>query len=67
VSAAFLREAAALMRERAEAATGGEWVTEPNTRAGRVWVKSRKWMGGMDMEPIFQVRSEGPTPVQRLR
>lgn len=45
------------LRAVAEAATEGEWVNDPDTLAGRVWVKSRRWWGGMDMEPIFQVRN----------
>jgi hypothetical protein len=46
------------LRAIAEAATQGEWVNEPDTMAGRVWVKSRAWWGRMDMEPLFDVRNE---------
>lgn len=59
MSAETLRQAAALMRERAEAASPSPWFTEPNTMAGRVWVAmTRTWWPKADAEPIFQVRHE---------
>jgi hypothetical protein len=58
VSADTLRKAARLMRERGEAATPGPWENEPNTGAGRVWVRSKHWFKRMDCEPLFNVRNE---------
>ncbi|KKL69074.1 hypothetical protein LCGC14_2118580 [marine sediment metagenome] len=43
-------------------ATQGDLENEPNTSAGRVWVRSRGWRGIlMDCEPIFRVRATGAT------
>lgn len=49
MSAEKLRRAAALMRERAQAATPGRWAAEPETAAGRVWVRM-DWRS--DLAPV---------------
>jgi len=59
LSAAELSE----MRKRANAASPGPWLAEPDTLAGRVWVqrRNRNWLGlAKDLEPIFSVRGEPP-------
>jgi len=48
-------EEIAAIKALTDAATGGKWVCEPNTYAGRVWVQLG--LDG-DMEPLFNVRNK---------
>jgi hypothetical protein len=41
------------LRKLADEATPGPWFNEPNTAAGRVWIRA----GNMDAEPLFNFRS----------
>ncbi len=44
----------AALRHLASEATPGPWKQEPQTAAGRVWVKTRSG----DCEPLFNIRSD---------
>lgn len=46
--------------EGLEGFTPGPWEHEPDTRAGRVWVRRRKCLGMVGhIEPLFRVQATG--------